>query len=128
MPSRIALVSGLAGCATLLVLWRHVRRRTNRLTWPAIGVGVAPSTIPGAGDGLFALRDFAAGEVLADYYGEVLSFAKMALRENRDYIMGGFGLNCSSARQPRPLTAVAAKIEENQGVVVSGPMSVSNFI
>ena len=87
-------MSGLAGCATLLVLWRHVRRRTNRLTWPAIGVGVAPSTIPGAGDGLFALRDFAAGEVLADYYGEVLSFAKMALRENRDYIMGGFGLNC----------------------------------
>ena len=64
-----------------------------RLSWPERGVAVFPSTITRAGDGLFATRDFDKGEVVAEYYGEVLSFAKMALRENRDYIMGGFGLN-----------------------------------
>lgn len=100
--AQVALVSSTLGLSVIvaLLLWRHVRRRqtttsvASRLTWPELGVAVAQSTIAGAGNGLFATRDFAAGETLATYYGEVLSFAKMALRENRDYIMGGFGLNC----------------------------------
>jgi hypothetical protein len=91
---------GLCALAAVAAWWRlHRRSRLPpgrsqpRLSWPERGVAVYPSTIAHAGDGLFATRDFCEGEVVAEYYGEVLSFAKMALRENRDYIMGGCGLN-----------------------------------
>jgi hypothetical protein len=91
---------GILATAAVVVVWRLRRRsqaaslgRQPRLVWPEQGVAVFPSTVAGAGDGLFAMREFGEGEVLAEYYGEVLSFGKLALRENRDSIMGGFGLN-----------------------------------
>ena len=55
------------------------------------GVEVLPSSIPGAGDGLFVWRDFEEGEVLGEYYGLVLSLLQAYQLENRDYLMGGFG-------------------------------------
>ena len=61
----------------------------------AAGLDVRPSQVPGAGDGLWTTRAFAAGEVLCEYRGRVLSLAavlRMSVRE-RDYVMGGFGLN-----------------------------------
>ena len=43
--------------------WQHARA-----TW---GVRIAPSTLPDAGDGLFATRDFAEGEVIVPYGGDM---------------------------------------------------------
>lgn len=61
----------------------------------ACGLDVRPSRVAGAGDGLFAARPFAQGELLCEYAGRVLSLARvmrMSVGE-RDYVMGGFGLN-----------------------------------
>ena len=44
------------------------------------GVKVAPSTIPNAGYGLFALRDFKAGQWIAPVTGEVISNAELEKR------------------------------------------------
>lgn len=56
-------------------------------------VEVRPSSVADAGSGLFALRPFEAGEKVCDYRGKVLSLAQAMRLENRDYLMGGFGLN-----------------------------------
>ena len=92
-PSVAPLVLTLITISLGFALWRQRRSRAAHLQWPELGLAVNTSTIPGAGLGLFAMRDFESGAVVAAYYGEVLSFARMALRENREYIMGGFGMN-----------------------------------
>ena len=71
---------------------RHQRIKRGRRRWPN-GVEVRPSKVRGAGDGLFATRAFEAGEALGEYYGQVLSLWQAMNLENRDYLMGGFGLN-----------------------------------
>ena len=70
---------------------RLLRRKAGRRWWPP-GVEVRPSTIKGAGDGLFALRQFVTGEVLGDYSGERRNFLWMLQNENTGYVMC-FGLN-----------------------------------
>ena len=70
----------------------YLRRRRVGRRWTH-GVEVRPSLITGAGDGLFAARDFAKGEALGDYYGRVLSLLQAYQLEDRDYLMGGFGIN-----------------------------------
>jgi hypothetical protein len=62
---------------------------------PSRGLDVRPSQVPGSGDGLWTARAFAAGEVLCEYRGRVLSLPavlRLSVRE-RDYVMGGFSLN-----------------------------------
>lgn len=56
-------------------------------------VEVRPSSLADAGTGLFALRRFEEGEKVCDYRGRVLSLLQATRLENRDYLMGGFGLN-----------------------------------
>ena len=53
------------------------------------GLKVAPSTIPNAGDGLYATRDFAVGEVITVYYGQKLTVQQ----KNQRYGMGAVGLS-----------------------------------
>ena len=62
-------------------------------SWPELGVEVRKSRIPNSGDGLFAARDFAAGELLGEYRGRVLSLLQATRLQDRDYLMGGFGIN-----------------------------------
>ena len=85
----------LPAAAVLLVGYVIYRRRKagrqGRRWWPP-GVEVRPSTIEGAGDGLFALRNFVTGEVLGDYSGERRNFLWMLQNENTGYVMC-FGLN-----------------------------------
>lgn len=59
------------------------------------GLDVRPSGVDGAGNGLFAARAFAQGELVCEYVGRTLSLARvMRMRvDERDYVMGGFGLN-----------------------------------
>lgn len=61
--------------------------------WPELGVEVRRSRIPDSGDGLFAARDFDAGELLGEYRGRVLSLLQATRLQDRDYLMGGFGIN-----------------------------------
>ena len=90
-----AAASAIATAAVLLVGYVIYRRRKagrqGRRWWPP-GVEVRPSTIEGAGDGLFALRHFVTGEVLGDYSGERRNFLWMLQNENTGYVMC-FGLN-----------------------------------
>ena len=85
----LACVGTLVSCA-VVALAVHYRRRRSRRRWPQ-GVEVRPSRVRGAGDGLFATRTFEAGEMLGEYYGQVLSLWQAMNLENRDYLMGGFG-------------------------------------
>jgi hypothetical protein len=55
-------------CKYLPMCWQHAA-----ITY---GVKVAPSTIAGAGNGLFALRDFKAGEWIAPLLGEIITAAE----------------------------------------------------
>ncbi len=71
-----------------------------------LGIAVRPSILPGAGQGLFATRDFQEGEWVSVYYGEEVGFAEVRRRsealksgetgetavERRtlDYVLGGF--------------------------------------
>ena len=60
-----------------------------------LGLRVGVSLVQGAGEGLFAVERFPKGHILCVYSGVVLSLAKvlkMSVKE-RDYVMGGFGLN-----------------------------------
>lgn len=57
------------------------------------GLEVRKSMIKGAGNGLFATRPYMDGEVICEYTGEVLSFLEAYKREDKTYMMGGFGLN-----------------------------------
>lgn len=47
---------------------------------------VAPSSIPGAGEGLFALADVPPGQRFIEYYGETLSFKQAKQVRNRNYM------------------------------------------
>lgn len=81
-----------AGAALVAALRIRSRRRPAVRSWWQ-GVEVRPSRIDGAGDGLFTTRRFVVGEVLGLYYGRVLSLVEATRLSNRDYLMGGFGLN-----------------------------------
>ncbi|MCA3014088.1 MAG: hypothetical protein INH41_17035 [Myxococcaceae bacterium] len=50
------------------------------------GTTVAPSRIPGAGEGLFAARDFAAGEVIAEMGGRLVFYRDYPPRQ-RGYLV-----------------------------------------
>ena len=76
------------------------RRRRQREREAAYRVGpawrrlrVAPSTINGAGEGLFATQAIAAHETIGFYRGEVLTLREALQLKDRDYLMGGFGPN-----------------------------------
>ena len=76
------------------------RRRRQREREAAYRVGpawrrlrVAPSTIKGAGEGLFATQAIAAHETIGFYRGEVLTLREALQLKDRDYLMGGFGPN-----------------------------------
>ena len=95
-PHRTSLVlagGALTGALLLVLLQRFHQRRRVRRSWPDIGVEVRQSRIPNSGDGLFAARNFAAGEILGEYRGRVLSLLQATRLEDRSYLMGGFGLN-----------------------------------
>lgn len=49
----------------LPLCWQHSRKQ--------YGVRTGPSSIPGAGKGLFAVRDFAKGDVICPYGGRLLT-------------------------------------------------------
>jgi hypothetical protein len=53
------------------------RKKRQRLGYESIatignGISIRPSTIPGAGSGLFAERDFQAREIITKYEGEII--------------------------------------------------------
>lgn len=83
-----ALVAAYVARRCYIKFWRRVVRRFEQQ-----GVEVRPSLIPNSGNGLFAARDFEAGEPLGEYRGRVLSLLQAHRLEDRDYLMGGFGLN-----------------------------------
>ena len=59
----------------------------------SFAVLVKPSTIPNAGNGLFAARDFAPGDTVCEYTGKVLTLVQALKAADSTYMMGGFGLN-----------------------------------
>ncbi len=87
-----ALTAGGAIAAIALAIAVRQRQLANAVKrrW-AHGVEVRRSCVRGAGDGLFAARDFACGEVLGEYYGRALSLLQAINLKDRDYLMGGFG-------------------------------------
>ncbi|KAJ8608267.1 hypothetical protein CTAYLR_007264 [Chrysophaeum taylorii] len=89
------LVVGTLAVTAVCCLW--LRRRRQRNQWfvgPAWrDVEVRRSRVADAGDGLFAKRRFKVGEVVCEYRGRVLSLVQALRLPNRDYLMGGFGLN-----------------------------------
>ena len=107
MPQRNALrttacvLTAAAVAARLAKAYRQrKRRRRQREKEAAYRVGpawrrlrVAPSTINGAGEGLFATERIAADETIGFYRGEVLTLREAVALKDRDYLMGGFGPN-----------------------------------
>ena len=107
MPQRNALrttacvLTAAAVAARLAKAYRQRRRRRRqREREAAYRVGpawrrlrVAPSTINGAGEGLFATQAIAADETIGFYRGEVLTLREALQLKDRDYLMGGFGPN-----------------------------------
>ena len=91
--NRASLASLVA--ATALAAIYGIRRYLHRVKrkWPLLGVEVRRSHIRAAGDGLFASVDREAGTVLGEYRGRVLSLLQATRLKDRDYLMGGFGLN-----------------------------------
>ena len=104
----LACVGTLVSCA-VVALAVHYRRRRSRRRWPQ-GVEVRPSRVRGAGDGLFATRTFEAGEMLGEYYGQVLSLWQAMNLENRDYLMGGFGCAHSSQYEHTGSTRACTRV------------------
>ena len=94
-------LAGAAVAARLARAYRQRRRRRRqREREAAYRVGpawrrlrVAPSTINGAGEGLFATEHIAAHETIGFYRGEVLTLREALQLKDRDYLMGGFGPN-----------------------------------
>lgn len=70
------------------------------------GLEVRPSTVPAAGQGLFAARHFAGGALLCVYRGTAVSLVEAMRRkeagEHGDYVMGGFGANVRIDAGPHP--------------------------
>ena len=107
MPQRNAVrttacvLTAAAVAARLAKAYRQrKRRRRQREKEAAYRVGpawrrlrVAPSTINGAGEGLFATERIAADETIGFYRGEVLTLREAVALKDRDYLMGGFGPN-----------------------------------
>ena len=107
MPQRNALrttacvLTAAAVAARLAKAYRQrKRRRRQREREAAYRVGpawrrlrVAPSTINGAGEGLFATERIPANETIGFYRGEVLTLREALQLKDRDYLMGGFGPN-----------------------------------
>ena len=107
MPQRNAVrttacvLTAAAVAARLAKAYRkRRRRRRQREREAAYRVGpawrrlrVAPSTINGAGEGLFATQAIAADETIGFYRGEVLTLREALQLKDRDYLMGGFGPN-----------------------------------
>eukprot|EP00941_MAST-03F_sp_MAST-3F-sp1_P004107 g4107.t1 len=71
------------------------------------GLKVKPSGIQGAGLGLFATRNFRKDELLCVYRGREVSFTQLLNMDmkDKDYVMGGFGMNChiDAAKHPEVL-------------------------
>ena len=94
-------LAGSAVAARLARAYRQRRRRRRqREREAAYRVGpawrrlrVAPSTVKGAGEGLFATERIAADETIGFYRGEVLTLREALRLKDRDYLMGGFGPN-----------------------------------
>ena len=93
-------LSPLPGCAAMVdanaLLCRALRVVATYLRGHALGaVEVRPSFIAAAGQGLFAAAAIPCGALICVYSGRVLSLRQaMALTVvERDYVMGGFGLN-----------------------------------
>jgi hypothetical protein len=76
-----------------LVLMMHRTPISVPIVHMSGDVEVRPSRIPGAGNGLFALRNFKKGEVVCEYVGKVLTFLQMLKATDKTYMMGGFALN-----------------------------------
>ena len=107
MPQRNALrttacvLTAAAVAARLAKAYcQRKRRRRQREKEAAYRVGpawrrlrVAPSTVKGAGEGLFATQAIAANETIGFYRGEVLTLREALQLKDRDYLMGGFGPN-----------------------------------
>jgi hypothetical protein len=55
-------------------------------------VYVGPSTISGAGQGLFAAEPFKPGDVICEYTGKVLTFMQAFKAEDKTYMMGIYTL------------------------------------
>ena len=108
MQQRLAIAAGAASVVLLALLYRRrgLAQRVKR-SWPH-GVEVRESRISGGGDGLFASIDFAEGAWLGEYRGRVLSLLQAHQLEDRDYLMGGFGINMDEVRAPTPGDAGAA--------------------
>ncbi|OQR80788.1 hypothetical protein ACHHYP_17184 [Achlya hypogyna] len=51
------------------------------------GVVVRPSRLPSAGDGLFATRSFAPGDIVCEYRGNVLSTREALQVADKSYLM-----------------------------------------
>ncbi|CAH0375900.1 unnamed protein product [Pelagomonas calceolata] len=94
-------LAGAAVAARLARAYRQrKRRRRQRAREAEYRVGpawrrlrVAPSTVKGAGEGLFATERIAADETIGFYRGEVLTLREALQLKDRDYLMGGFGPN-----------------------------------
>jgi hypothetical protein len=87
-----AAAAASAVALVLLFVRRRLKQSQPSRRWPQ-GVEARRSRLPDAGDGLYATRNFAKGEVLGEYHGRVLTLYQAARLENRDYLMGGFGIN-----------------------------------
>eukprot|EP00967_Tisochrysis_lutea_P130527 scaffold225907_cov32-Tisochrysis_lutea.AAC.1 len=94
VPSCVLRLAAAAAVVAFVTSYWRRRIRGSKVTrsW-SHGVEVRPSRIPNSGDGLFATRHFAQGELLGEYHGRVLSLYQATQLENRDYLMGGFGIN-----------------------------------
>lgn len=90
------VVAAVGTSCALIALYTLRRRRllaAVKRQWTELGVEVRTSTIPDSGDGLFAAASFKEGAPLGEYRGRVLSLLQAHQLEDRDYLMGGFGLN-----------------------------------
>jgi len=71
---------------------------------PLDSLSVRKSLIPAAGMGLFAERDFTAGEWICTYFGRPVPLGEMVKRADvadSEYTMGGFGTYSIDARDER---------------------------
>lgn len=86
------------------------------------GVGLGPSTIPGAGTGVFAEFDLEAGEVVTYYDGRLISYAQAGLytqeqthlrRLNNDFVIDGFPLTQMPFPPPDRLVGFGSFINDH---------------
>jgi uncharacterized protein len=77
--------------------------RSKRIFPPAEAFAVRPSTIPGAGLGLFARRAFAEDDLLGRYTGEALTIAELAAGRfaGSDYLLAVSATHLIAGEGPR---------------------------